>query len=227
MKRLSLTICACLFVLSAYAQWSPAGDKLKTEWAEKIDPQNVLPEYPRPLIERDQWKNLNGLWEYAVAPRGAVEPNGFDGKILVPFAIESSLSGVMKEVGDEYELWYKREFDIPSNWKGKNIVLNFGAVDWKADVFVNDVMIGSHKGGYTPFSFDITPFLTGKSKHKLVVRVWDPSDKGYQPRGKQVTKPEGIWYTSVTGIWQTVWLEPVSANHITAVKTISCIESGS
>jgi beta-galactosidase/beta-glucuronidase len=227
MKKLSLTICACAFVLSAHAQWSPAGDKLKTEWAEKMDPQNVLPEYPRPLIERGQWNNLNGLWDYAITPRGAAEPAGFDGKILVPFAIESSLSGVMKEVGDENELWYKREFTIPSNWKGKNIVLHFGAADWKADVFVNDVMIGSHKGGYTPFSFDITPFLAGRSKHKLVVRVWDPTDKGYQPRGKQVSKPGGIWYTPVTGIWQTVWLEPVSANHITAIRTIPCIESGS
>ncbi|MDL2306274.1 beta-galactosidase, partial [Bacteroides sp. OttesenSCG-928-D19] len=121
----------------------------------------------------------------------------------------------------------KREFTIPSNWKGKNIVLNFGAVDWKADVFINDIMIGSHKGGFTPFSFDITPFLGGKSKHKLVVRVWDPTDRGFQPRGKQVNHPEGIWYTPVTGIWQTVWLEPVAANHITAVKAIPCIESGS
>ena len=227
MKRLAVLACAVLMTASAYAQWSPVGDKLKTDWAGKIDPQNVLPEYPRPLIERSQWTNLNGLWDYAIKPRGAAEPVSFDGKILVPFAVESSLSGVMKEVGDQNELWYKREFTIPSNWKGKNIVLNFGAVDWKADVFINDIMIGSHKGGFTPFSFDITPFLGGKSKHKLVVRVWDPTDKGFQPRGKQVNNPEGIWYTPVTGIWQTVWLEPVAANHITAVKTIPCIESGS
>ncbi|MDR0395355.1 MAG: beta-galactosidase [Tannerella sp.] len=227
MKKLSLAICVSLLTLSANAQWSPAGEKLKTEWADKVNPQNVLPEYPRPLIERSQWSNLNGLWDYAVTPRGAAEPAAFDGKILVPFAIESSLSGVMKEVGDENELWYKREFTIPSDWKGKNVALNFGAVDWKADVFINDILIGSHKGGFTPFSFDITPFLAGKSKHKLVVRVWDPTNKGFQPRGKQVNRPEGIWYTPVTGIWQTVWLEPVSANHITAVKTIPCIESGS
>jgi beta-galactosidase/beta-glucuronidase len=227
MKKLFLAIGTCLFTVSMYAQWSPAGDKLKTEWAEKIDPQNVLPEYPRPLIERSQWANLNGLWDYAVAPRGAAEPERFDGKILVPFCIESSLSGVMKEVGDEHELWYKREFTVPSGWKGKNIVLNFGAADWKADVFINDVLIGSHKGGYTPFSFDVTPFLAGRSKHTLVVRVWDPTDKGYQPRGKQVGKPDGIWYTPVTGIWQTVWLEPVSANHITAIKAIPGLENGS
>ncbi|MDR1097774.1 MAG: beta-galactosidase [Tannerella sp.] len=227
MKKLSFAICACLLIVSAHAQWSPAGDRLKTEWTEKVDPQNVWPEYPRPLVERSQWQNLNGLWEYAVAPRGTAEPSGFEGKILVPFAIESSLSGVMKDVGEANELWYKREFTVPSNWKGKNIILNFGAVDWKADVFVNDIMIGSHKGGYTPFSFDITPFLAGKSKHKLVVRVWDPTSRGYQPRGKQVNRPESIWYTAVTGIWQTVWLEPVPDNHITAIKTISSIESGS
>ncbi len=227
MKKTALMICACLLTASLHAQWSPVGDKLKTEWAEKINPQNVLPEYPRPLIERNQWNNLNGLWEYAITTRGAAKPASFDGKILVPFAIESSLSGVMKEVGEQNELWYKREFTIPANWKGKNIVLNFGAVDWKTDVFINDIMIGSHKGGFTPFSFDITPFLTGKSKHKLVVRVWDPTNKGFQPRGKQVENPESIWYTPVTGIWQTVWLEPVATNHITAIKTIPCIESGS
>jgi beta-galactosidase/beta-glucuronidase len=227
MKKVFLAICAFSIMFGAQAQWKPVGDKIKTQWAETIDPQNVLPEYPRPLIERDLWSNLNGLWEYAVAQRGAAEPASFDGQILVPFCIESSLSGVMKEVGDQNELWYKREFTIPSGWKGRNVVLNFGAVDWKADVFVNDILIGSHKGGYTPFSFDITPFLAGKSKHKLTVRVWDPTDRGFQPRGKQVNKPEGIWYTPVTGIWQTVWLEPVSANHVTAVKTIPCIESSS
>jgi beta-galactosidase/beta-glucuronidase len=228
MKKISLVFCASLLVVcGANAQWSPAGDKLKTEWAEKVDPHNVWPEYPRPLMERSLWSNLNGLWDYAVTPRGGTEPKVFAGKILVPFAIESSLSGVMKEVGDENELWYRREFTVPANWKGKHVVLNFGAVDWMADVFVNDVMIGSHKGGFTPFSFDITPFLAGKSRHKLVVRVWDPTNKGFQPRGKQVNRPEGIWYTPVTGIWQTVWLEPVAVNHITAIRTIPCIESGS
>ena len=225
MEKVSFIICAALLSTSLYAQWAPVGDKLKTQWAEQINPQNVLPEYPRPLIERSQWTNLNGLWDYAITRRGAAEPATFDGQILVPFAVESSLSGVMKEVGERNELWYKREFTIPSAWKGKNVILNFGAVDWKADVFVNDIMIGSHKGGFTPFSFDITPYLTGSSKHKLVVRVWDPTDRGFQPRGKQVSTPESIWYTSVTGIWQTVWLEPVSPNHITTIKTIPDIDN--
>jgi beta-galactosidase/beta-glucuronidase len=227
MKKVTIVFCALLMTFGMQAQWKPAGDKIKTDWAGKVDPDHVLPEYPRPLIERSDWVNLNGLWEYAVASRGAAEPSAFDGKILVPFAIESALSGVMKEVGDANELWYKREFTIPSAWKGKNVKLNFGAVDWKADVFINDILMGSHQGGYTPFSFDITPFLAGKTKHTLTVRVWDPTDKGYQPRGKQVNNPEGIWYTPVTGIWQTVWMEPVAANHITAIKSIPCIDSGS
>lgn len=129
MKKTLLVCCALAFTLCVQAQWKPAGDKIKTPWAEQIDPANVLPEYPRPLVQRGEWSNLNGLWQYAIAPKGQAEPAVFDGQILVPFAIESSLSGVQKEVGDEHELWYKREFTIPSSWRNRNIVLNFGAVD--------------------------------------------------------------------------------------------------
>lgn len=174
-------------------------------------------------MERADWRNLNGLWEYAILPVGKAEPKQFDGKILVPFAVESSLSGVQKELGGNNELWYKRSFDIPSAWKGKNILLHFGAVDWKTEVFINDIKIGSHTGGYTPFSFDITPFLA-KGNQKLVVKVWDPTTDGYQPVGKQRKKPEGIWYTPVSGIWQTVWLEPVNSQHIVQVKSSSDID---
>lgn len=213
----------CAF--ASQAQWQPAGDKIKTEWSETVNPKQVLPEYPRPQMVRGEWSNLNGEWEYAIRAKGGVEPTAYDGNILVPFAVESSLSGVQKIVGADNELWYKRTFDIPSSWKNKNIILNFGAVDWKADVFVNDILIGSHKGGYTPFSFDITPYLKGQKGQKLTVRVWDPSDAGFQPRGKQVAKPEGIWYTPVTGIWQTVWLEPVASNHITAIKAIPDVDN--
>ena len=226
MKKTLLVCCALALTVCAQAQWKPAGDKIKTKWAEQINPKNVMPEYPRPQLERTDWVNLNGEWEYAIKPKGEVEPQAFDGNILVPFAIESSLSGVQKEVGDANELWYKRTFSVPANWKNRDIVLNFGAVDWKADVFINDVLIGSHQGGFTPFSFNITPYLNGKSNQKLVVRVWDPSDKGYQPRGKQTSNPEGIWYTPVTGIWQTVWIEPVATNHITSVKSIPNIDNG-
>ena len=127
------------FAIGASAQWQPAGDKLKTIWADKVDPNNVLPEYPRPLLERSAWMNLNGLWDYAILDKGKTEPSSFDGKILVPFAVESSLSGVQKEVKENQELWYKRTFKVPAAWKGKNVKLNFGAVDWIADVFVNDM----------------------------------------------------------------------------------------
>lgn len=210
--------------LNGFSQWKPVGDKIKTEWANQINPHNVLSEYPRPVMERIDWQNLNGLWDYAILPAGKVEPAVFDGKILVPFAVESSLSGVQKEVGQANELWYKRTFTFPSTWKNRNILLHFGAVDWKADVYLNDIKIGSHTGGYTPFCFDITPFLKS-GEQKLVVKVWDGTDNGYQPRGKQVSRPEGIWYTPVTGIWQTVWLEPVNERHIVSVKTIPDVDN--
>lgn len=226
MKKTLLVCSALALTLAAEAQWKPMGDKIKTKWAEQINPANVLPEYPRPLMERADWQNLNGEWEYAVKPVGQAEPASFDGNILVPFAIESALSGVQKEVGDTNELWYKRSFTVPTAWKNKDLLLNFGAVDWKADVFVNDILIGSHQGGFTPFSFNITPYLNGKGNQKLVVRVWDPSDKGFQPRGKQTSRPESIWYTPVTGIWQTVWLEPVGGAHLTSIKAIPNIDNG-
>lgn len=158
------------------------------------------------------------LWEYAITDLGGNVPAHFDGQILVPFAVESSLSGVGQRVGAKKELWYSRSFEVPVAWKNKNVLLHFGAVDWKADIWVNDVKVGSHTGGFTPFSFDITAALSGKGNNKLVVKVWDPTDEGYQPRGKQVNNPEGIWYTPVTGIWQTVWLEPVTARHIEELR---------
>lgn len=225
MKKTSLVIATIFCATLVVAQWKPVGDKIKTPWADKIDPQNVLPEYPRPILERTDWQNLNGLWDYAILPAGKAEPATFDGKILVPFAVESSLSGVQKEVGRRNELWYHRTFTVPSAWKNKNVLLHFGAVDWKADVYVNDIKVGTHTGGYTPFSFDITSFLK-KGDQKLTVKVWDGTDTGFQPRGKQVVRPDGIWYTPVTGIWQTVWLEPVSAKHIEYVNTVPDIDKG-
>ena len=206
------------------AQWAPQGEKIKTAWAEKIDVNNVLPEYPRPFMKRSEWKNLNGLWDYAILPVGQAEPNRFDGKILVPFAVESSLSGVMKELGERNELWYKTEINLPSRWKGKDVLLHFGAVDWKAEIFINDIKIGSHTGGYTPFYFNITPYLKSGNQ-KLVVKVWDGTDKGYQPRGKQVSEPGGIYYTPVSGIWQTVWLEPVNKKHIAKINATPDIDA--
>jgi len=156
--------------------------------------------------------------DYVAMKRLGLDVALVEGKILVPFAIESSLSGVQKSVGDQNELWYNREFTVPATWKNKKVMLNFGAVDWKADVWINDIQIGSHKGGYTPFSFDITPYLLTGKPQKLIVRVWDPTNKGFQPRGKQVVNPGGIWYTAVTGIWQTEWIEPVGENHLNQLK---------
>ena len=212
-----------LAVISVNAQWKPAGDHIRTEWGEKIDPANVLPEYPRPIMERTAWKNLNGLWDYAITPIKSSQPQQFDGQILVPFAVESSLSGVGKRLKNTENLWYQTTFNIPSSWKNGKILLHFGAVDWKADVFVNDVKVGEHTGGFTPFSFDITSTLN-KGNNKLTVRVWDPTNDGYQPRGKQVNKPGGIWYTPVSGIWQTVWIEPVPEQHIVSLKTTPDID---
>lgn len=225
MRTVFIFSMSLIFSGLSVAQWIPVGDKLKTRWAEQVDPENVLPEYPRPIMERGDWQNLNGLWEYAILPVGKSEPAFFEGKILVPFAVESSLSGVQKTVGDKHELWYKRTFRIPSKWKGKHVLLHFGAVDWRADVYVNDVKIGTHEGGFTPFSLDITPYVLGAGDQKLVVKVFDPTDSGYQPRGKQVQNPHGIWYTPVTGIWQTVWLEPVAEKYITNVRTVPDIDN--
>lgn len=223
MRKILLSAVIATVTIPMFAQWKPAGDRIKTDWAEKIDVNNVLPEYPRPIMERSEWQNLNGLWNYSIVTANQQKPQQFDGKILVPFAVESSLSGVGKRVGAENEIWYEREFTVPSSWKNKNIILHFGAVDWKTDVWVNDVKVGSHTGGFTPFSFDITPALQ-KGSNKLTVKVWDPTDKGYQPRGKQVNNPGGIWYTPVSGIWQTVWLEPVPEKYIQSVKTTPDID---
>lgn len=209
--------------LPVMAQWQPAGDKIKTEWAEQIQVNNVLPEYPRLIMERGEWKNLNGLWKYAITGRGQKEPAVYEGDILVPFAVESSLSGVGKLVGENKELWYNRTFTVPGDWRGKNVLLHFGAVDWEADVWVNGIKVGRHTGGFTAFSFDITSALK-KGDNSLTVKVWDPSDRGEQPRGKQVAQPGGIWYTPVTGIWQTVWLEPVAARHIARIKATPDID---
>lgn len=197
--------------------WKVAGDSLKTRWANEVSPDNVHSEYPRPQMAREQWQNLNGLWDYAIKPKSENKPENFDDQILVPFCVESALSGVMKTVGPENKLWYRRTFTIAKDWEDKKILLHFGAVDWQTTVSINGKEIGSHKGGYDPFTFDITAALK-KGENELIVEVFDPTDASTQPRGKQVRKPSGIWYTAVTGIWQTVWLEPVPKAYIRSIK---------
>ena len=208
---------------AAFAQYAPAGDRIMTDWASQVSPDNALPEYPRPMMVRSDWQNLNGLWQYAITPKGEKAPKNYDGDILVPFCIESALSGVQKEVGADNALWYSKSFSVPSKWKNGRVLLHFGAVDWMTDVWVNGVKVGSHTGGYAPFTFDITQALQSKD-NEIVMRVWDPTDVSYIPRGKQVRKPSGIWYTSVTGIWQTVWLESVPEDYIQSVVSTPDLE---
>lgn len=221
MKRTSILFYLILVVVAPLRaqQWKPVEGKIMSPWAEEVTPQNVLPEYPRPLMERADWMNLNGLWDYSITAVSAPVPAAAQGKILVPFPVESALSGVGRMVGEENVLWYSREFSVPASWRrNKNILLHFGAVDWRSEIWINDIFVGSHQGGYTPFSFDITPFLKKSGAQQLVVKVWDPTDNGPQPRGKQVNKPHAIWYTPVTGIWQTVWLEPVPQQYLSDIK---------
>ena len=189
-----------------------------TPWAEKVDSNAPHQEYPRPQMVRDNWTNLNGKWDYSILEKGASKPEQFQGKITVPFPVESYLSGVMKPVGAEKELWYKRTLNIANKDRKGKVLLHFGAVDWEAEVFVNGKSVGVHKGGYDPFSFDITGLLNKGQQQEIMVRVWDPTDDGPQPRGKQINRPRSIWYTPVTGIWQTVWLEFVPDSYISELK---------
>ena len=203
-----------------YAQqdWQIVKGKITSPWAEKVNPSSPLPEYPRPQMVRNEWTNLNGLWQYSILPKDQQAiPATTQGSILVPFAVESALSGVGKTVGKDSILWYKKTVSV-SNTKNKNVLLHFGAVDWLCTVFVNGKEVGTHQGGYDPFSIDITNALKKGTKQDIAIRVWDPSDDGPQPRGKQIKNPHGIWYTPVTGIWQTVWLEAVPKTYIAETK---------
>lgn len=229
----TMTLSAILIVINTFscsgtdrATWRPVKEHIMTRWAKEVTPAKVLPEYPRPQLIRKEWHNLNGLWEYAIMPREISRLSAYDGHILVPFPVESPLSGVMKPVGETNRLWYRRTFEIPDTWSGRRILLHFGAVDWETTVWINGREMGSHRGGYDSFTFDITEALIPDTTQEVVVAVWDPSNRGTQPRGKQVDNPRGIWYTSVTGIWQTVWLEPVPDAFIASLKVIPDIDAG-
>ncbi len=215
MRKLALPVALALLFgwIAAADDWKPAKGRLMTRWAADVSPDNVHPEYPRPQMVRPEWQNLNGLWQLTVAEPEANPPVGKDlsKRILVPFPVESALSGVMRSA--EW-VWYRRTFEVPKDWSGQHVLLHFQAVDWQAEVFVNGMELGIHRGGYDAFTFDVTETLKAEGPQELIVRVFDPSSHGDQPRGKQVDKPHGIWYTPSTGIWQTVWIEPVPAARV-------------
>ncbi|MDG2533482.1 glycoside hydrolase family 2 TIM barrel-domain containing protein [Sphingomonas sp. HITSZ_GF] len=198
---------------------------LMTKWGKAVTPENAWRSYPRPQMVREAWQNLNGLWDYAIVKADAPQPTRMDGKILVPFAVESQLSGVQRKVLPEDRIWYRRSFAVPAGWAGKRTLLHFGAVDFEATVWVNGALVGSHKGGSDPFAFDVSRYLKA-GDNALVVQVADPTSAGSQPRGKQTLDPRNIWYTAVSGIWQTVWLEPVPDLHIQEVRATPDIDKG-
>ena len=208
--------------------WQPVRGNIMTRWSKDVSPENVWQEYPRPQMTRPDWLNLNGLWDFWITDKTKDVKRKLEGKILVPFPIESALSGVKHPLGNEELLWYQRSFSFPDTWRDKRVLLHFGAVDWQANVFIDNQLVGEHAGGYLPFWFDITNYLDkGDSQHELLISVWDPTDTHWQQRGKQVLKPGTIWYTAVSGIWQTVWLEPVPQTYIAELKITPDLDIGS
>lgn len=203
---------------------------LKTRWADKVDASAPLPEYPRPTLVRRDWLNLNGRWQFAVSDRTATAPPTFGKTILVPFPVESQLSGVGLVPTEKQRVWYRRTVALPPAWEGKRVLLHFGASDWETRVWVNGELVGDHRGGYDGFSFDVTDALGNREgEAEILVTVWDPTDSGPQARGKQVRRPGGIFYTPVTGLWQTVWMEPVPESSIEGYRAVpdvdrSCLE---
>ncbi|MBN1328141.1 MAG: hypothetical protein JXA54_01595 [Candidatus Heimdallarchaeota archaeon] len=206
------------------AFWAKKDSILTTPWFESISSDNPYPEYPRPQFARDTWVNLNGLWNYAITSKKVKQPNNYDGKILVPYPIESALSGVKKQLCPKQYLWYQRIFTVPKNWTKNRVLLHFGAIDWEAKVWINSVEVVTHRGGYTPFSIDITDKIIFDRENQIQIRVFDPSEKGKQPSGKQWLKPGIVFYTTTSGIWQTVWLESVPKNYISKIKMIPDID---
>jgi hypothetical protein len=217
----------CLFGLlgGTATAWQPVPGNLTTPWTSRVNPTNPLPEYPRPQMMRADWISLNGLWQFAEAAQAEAPPVGrnLEGEILVPFPVESALSGIGRHIE---RVWYRRIFQVPAGYQGKRILLHFGAVDWEARVWVNGTQVGTHRGGYDGFTFDVTDALRPSGDQELIVGVWDPMDPGPNPRGKQVRDPQDIWFSPVTGIWQTVWLEPAPVARIVSYKVTPDIDAG-
>ncbi len=208
--------------VNAESPWKPVADRMMTPWAKDVSPESAWAEYPRPQFVRANWRNLNGLWSYAVTAKDAATPSDWAGKILVPFCPESALSGVGRLIEPTETLWYRRE--LPEAKPEKRTLLHFEAVDYDAQVWVNGRELGKHRGGHTPFSFDITDALKSGG-NELLVKI-DDATEAYQLHGKQNIDPKGIWYTRVTGIWQTVWLEHVSPSYLTDVDYACDIKAG-
>jgi beta-galactosidase/beta-glucuronidase len=229
MRNMILASVLALLPATAVAQQAPADavytGAITTRWGQAVTPENAWRSYPRPQLQRDKWLNLNGLWDYAIAKTGTPRPQAMQGKILVPFPVESRLSGVARKVLPEDRIWYRRTFTVPADWAGQNVKLNFGAVDYEAVIWVNGAVIGAHKGGSDAFGLDVTAALK-PGINEVVVQVADPTSAGSQPRGKQILEPDGIWYTASSGIWQTVWLEPVSKLHIADIRATPNIDTG-
>ncbi len=227
--RLPVIVILCLLsvscTLNKQTQWKITENPILTKWSSDVDPLKPWLSYPRPDMVRNEWISLNGLWDYAITPKD-IKPDKWDGSILVPYPVESALSGVKKRISETESLWYRRSFKVPNRWKNRNLLLNLEASDWETTVWVDGKEVGKHSGGYDPFSFDITNLLGDNKLHELLVCVWDPTDKGTQPRGKQVSSPGGIWYTPTTGIWQTIWIEPVNKTHIASFRTVTDADNG-
>jgi hypothetical protein len=227
-SRRQLLALAAIMLLAPTVEandWHPQPIAIPTRWAAEVSPSNALPEYPRPQLVRGAWQNLNGTWRYAITGKQASAPTRWDGVILVPFPLESALSGVKKPLLPEQLLWYNRTFKRPARSSGNRVLLHFGAVDWHATVYVNGIEVGSHSGGYHNFSFDITEALR-PGDNDLTLRVYDPTDLGPNPRGKQTLNPKGIMYTASSGIWQTVWLEKVPSTYVDALKLTPDVDRG-
>ncbi len=192
---------------------------LKSKYSDFVDREHPLPEYPRPQLKRNDWCNLNGEYEYCILGKDEAYPTSFCGKIVVPFCVESMLSSVNGVLLPDEKIWYKRTFLIPEVKEDEKIILHFGAVDYKAEIYVNHEKTFTHFGGYLPFSIDITDFVN-QGQNELIIGVWDPTDTECQERGKQVLSPQGIWYTATSGIWQTVWFEIVNEVSLLDLKII-------
>ena len=204
-------------------KWKIQQVAILSRWAKEVSPSNALKEYPRPQLVRTNWTNLNGLWDYTITSKDAAQPSKADGRILVPYPLESALSGVKKVLLPNQNLWYKRTFNKPAVKNGDKVKLNFGAVDYQATVFVNGIQVGQHEGGYTAFDLDITQNLKDRD-NEIVVKVYDPTGEGIGPHGKQVLNPASIYYTPTSGIWQTVWMEVVPAASIASLTVTPDID---